>query len=326
MIRTESELAVFAGTTCPQLSTQVAKTLGVTLGAVSIKRFADGETSVLIEESVRGKDVFVIQSTSTPVNDSTMELVLLIDALKRASAGRITAVVPYYGYSRQDRLVGRSPISARIVADFICAGGANAFVSVDLHSHAIEGFFNIPVDNLSAIPLFASHFKEKFGQSAPTQCVVVSPDVGGVKRARNLARMVGCPLAIIDKQRHKHPGNSTYTGKAQANTVIGDVEGRSCIMMDDLVDTAGSLTAASQALIDSGAKDVYAAATHGVLSPPAFTHLEESPIKEIVFTDSIPVKMENAPAKVKLISLAPLLAETIKRQHTNQSVAGLSRE
>lgn len=325
MNRSLGELAVFSGTSNPPLSAAVAKTLGVTLGDVSIKRFADGETGVLIQESVRGKDVFVIQSTSAPVNDSIMELVLLIDALKRASAGRITAVVPYYGYCRQDRLVGRSPISARIVADFICAGGADAFITVDLHANAIEGFFNIPVDNLSAIHLFARQIQDAFGKSAPADCVVVSPDVGGVKRARNLARLVGCPLAIIDKQRDKHAGDLAYTGKAQALTVIGDVSGKQCIMIDDMVDTAGSLSAAAQALVEFGAKKVYASATHGLLSPPAFARLQDSPLQQLILTDSVALK-PGAPKIIKQVSLAPLLAETIKRQHSNQSISGLFRE
>ncbi len=309
-----NECKLFSGTSNPSLAHAIAKQVKLPLAPVEIKRFADGEISVLVQESVRGADVFVVQSTSAPVNDHIMELVLLVDALKRASAGRITAVVPYYGYCRQDRLIGRSPISAKLVAELITASGVDSIVSVDLHARPIEGFFNIPVDNLTAISLFAHHFKT-VGGTDPDARVVVSPDVGGVKRARDLSRLLGCGLAIIDKQRPK-------ANSSEVANVIGDVEGKTAIIVDDLVDTGGSMVNAAQALAERGATSVYAAATHGVLSPPAYERIADSVLKEMVVTDSIALRA-GAPSKIRTISIAPLLADTIRRLHAHQSVSSL---
>ncbi len=307
-------LKVFSGSANPVLAKEVAAHLRTRVADAEVKKFNDGETNVLLNESVRGKDVFIVQPTCSPVNDNVMELVLLIDAARRASAKRVCAVVPYYGYSRQDRLLGRSPISAALVADLIEASGANAFLSVDLHSPSTEGFFKIPVDNLSAIQLFADYFTKR-GLTGARGLSVVSPDVGGVKRARNLARLLEAPLVVVDKQRHK-------PNASEVMNVIGEVRGRTCLLVDDMVDTGGTLAVAAKALLEKGAKEVYACATHGVLSGNAHEIIGKAAIKQVILTNSIPLR-PGAPPKIAQLSLAPLLSEAIDRINTNRSISEL---
>ncbi len=307
-------LKVFSGSANPALAKEIASQLGTRVADAEVKKFSDGESSVLLNESVRGKDVFIVQPTCSPVNENVMELVLMIDAARRASARRVCAVVPYYGYGRQDRLLGRSPISAALVADLIEAAGAHSLVSVDFHSQSLEGFFKIPCDNLSAIQLFADYFTKK-GMTGGKGLSVVSPDVGGVKRARGLARLLEAPLVVVDKQRPK-------PNASEVMNVIGEVRGRSCLMVDDMVDTGGTLAVAAKALLDKGAKEVYACATHGVLSGGAHEILGKSAIKQVIVTNSIPLR-QGAPSKIVQLSLAPLLSEAIDRIHTNRSISEL---
>lgn len=302
------ELKLFYGSASRQLAEKVGGILGKQLAQCDFREFADGELFVEISESVRGKDVFVIQSTSTPVNTNFVHLFLLLDALKRASAKKITAIVPYYGYSRQDRLVGRSPISASLFSHFIQQAGADSFISVDLHSVAIAGFFDIPVDNLTATRLFAEHYaKKNLGD-----VTVVSPDVGGLKRARNLARKLDAPLAVVDKQRPK-------ANVSEVSRVVGEVEGRTCILVDDIIDTAGSIVGAARALEQNGARKVFAAATHPLLSNSAVDKINDSPIEELVVSDSVELR-QNSP-KIVQLSLAPMIAEAIRRIHERKSMS-----
>ena len=305
-------LKVFSGNANKQFAEEVCGYLGIELGKASVGRFSDGEVNVQILESVRGDDIFVIQPTCPPVNENLMELLVMIDALKRASAGRITAVVLYYGYARQDRKVQpRVPISARLVADLITTAGADRVLTVDLHAGQIQGFFNIPVDNLTAVPIFVDYFSRKFHEE---KVVVVSPDAGGVERARLFAKKMGYPLAIIDKRR---PAPNV----AEVVHVIGDVEGKVALILDDLIDTAGTLVRSAQALLNSGAKKVYAAATHPVFSGPARERIENSSLEEVVVTNTIP--LDKVPYKVKVLSIAPLVGEAIRRIHHEESVSSL---
>lgn len=302
------ELKLFCGNASRQLAQKVGGTLGKPLAQYDLREFADGEIFIEILESVRGKDVFVIQSTSAPVNTNYVHLFLLLDALKRASAKKITAIVPYFGYSRQDRLVGRSPISASLFAHFMQEAGAASFVSVDLHSPAIQGFFDIPVDNLTATRLFAEHYaKKNLGE-----VTVVSPDVGGLKRCRGLARRLDATLAVVDKQRPK-------PNVSEASRVVGDVEGRTCILFDDIVDTGGSVAGAAAALEQNGAKKIFAAATHAVLSNNAGEKISDSPIEELVVSDSIELVRQSP--KIVQVSLAPMIAEAIRRIHERKSMS-----
>ncbi len=305
-------LKVFSGNANRPLAEAVCRYLGIPVGDIFVGRFSDGEVNVQVKESVRGDDVFVIQPTCPPVNENLMELLVMIDAFKRASAGRITAVVPYFGYARQDRKVmPRVPISARLVADLITTAGADRVLTVDLHAGQIQGFFNIPVDNLAAFPIFMDYISREFKGD---EFVVVSPDAGGVERARMFAKRMGWPLAIIDKRREQ-------ANVAEVMHVIGDVEGKKALILDDMIDTAGTLVKSAQALLENGATKVYAAATHPVFSGPAHERIEGSSIEEVVVTNTIPLKKEFT--KVKVLSIAELLGEAIRRIHHEESVSSL---
>lgn len=307
------ELLLISGNSNRPLSEEIAKYLNQRLADVVIKKFSDGEISVKINENIRGKDVFIIQPTSAPANDHIMELLLTIDAVRRASAKRITAVIPYYGYGRQDRKPEpRVPISARLVADIIQVTGLDRVLTVDLHADQIQGFFHIPVDNLYAAPIFIQYLKE----SHFSEPVVVSPDTGGVERARYLARYINAGLAIIDKRRPQ-------ANVAEIMNVIGDVEGKECILYDDMIDTAGTITKAAKALKDNGAKRVIACATHPVLSGPAIQRIEESVLDEVIFSNTIYLPEEKRIRKIKILSIAKLIGEAIRRIHNEESVSSL---
>jgi ribose-phosphate pyrophosphokinase len=307
------ELLLISGNSNRPLSEEIAKYLNQRLADVVIKKFSDGEISVKINENIRGKDVFIIQPTSAPANDHIMELLLTIDAVRRASAKRITAVIPYYGYGRQDRKPEpRVPISARLVADIIQVTGLDRVLTVDLHADQIQGFFHIPVDNLYAAPVFIQYLKE----SHFSEPVVVSPDSGGVERARYLARHINAGLAIIDKRRPQ-------ANVAEIMNVIGDVEGKECILYDDMIDTAGTITKAAKALKDNGAKRVIACATHPVLSGPAIQRIEESVLDEVIFSNTIYFPEEKRIRKIKILSIAKLIGEAIRRIHNEESVSSL---
>ncbi|MBW1801003.1 MAG: ribose-phosphate pyrophosphokinase [Deltaproteobacteria bacterium] len=307
-------MKLFGGTSNPHLTEEVCQYLGIMPGKIAATTFSDGETQVEIHENVRNMDVFVLQSTSTPVNDNLMQLLIIMDALRRASAKRITAVIPYYGYGRQDRKVKpRVPISAKLVADLITVAGANRVVSVDLHAGQIQGYFNIPVDNLFAAPLLLKHIRTHF----ENHLVVVSPDAGGVERARAFAKRLGATLAIIDKRRD-------LPNVAEAMNIIGEVKGKTAVILDDMVDTAGTLVEASKALRGRGALSIYACCTHPVLSGPAIERVQASPIDHLVVTDTIPLNEETRKChKITVLSVADLLGETIKRIYTSSSVSTL---
>ena len=297
------------------LAEAVAAALGLPLTRASVRRFADMEVFVEIHENIRGEDVFVVQSTSYPANDNLMELLITIDALRRSSARRITAVIPYFGYARQDRKSGsRTPISAKLVANLITEAGANRVLSMDLHSGQIQGFFDIPVDNLQAAPLFSRDIKERY---AGRNVMIVSPDVGGVVRARAIATRLGCDLAIIDKRRQA-------AGVSEVMHVIGEVEGRDCILVDDIVDSGGTLVNAARALIENGAKSASAYLTHGVLSGGAVARVASSPIEMMMLTDSImATEAVRLAGNVKQLSIAPLIADAMARIHEERSVSSL---
>jgi ribose-phosphate pyrophosphokinase len=311
----ENKIKVFSGNSNPALAEKICSSLGVPLGSAKVKTFSDGEIMVEIGENVRGRDIYVVQSTCAPTNNNLMELLIMMDALKRASAATITAVIPYYGYARQDRKVApRTPITSKLVADLITTSGADRVVTIDLHAGQIQGFFNIPVDNLYAAPVMLEHLKKRFAQ---TDTVMVSPDAGGTERARAFAKRLGCTLAVIDKRR-------TGPNVAEVMHLIGDVKGKAAIILDDMIDTAGTLTQAARALKDHGASSIYACATHGVLSGPAIERINNSPIEEVLITDTIPLgdKTEQT-GKVKVITVAELLAEAIRRIHEDESVSSL---
>lgn len=309
-------LKIFSGNSNPSFAAKVAQAAGVELGHSQINRFADGEIQVEIQESVRGDSVFVIQSTCPPVNESYMELFLMLDALKRASAKEITAVIPYFGYARQDRKVApRAPISSKCMADLLTAAGADRVVSIDLHAAQIQGFFDVPVDHLFAIPTLARSWREKFGHGE--DFVVVSPDAGGVERARAFAKRIESPIAIIDKRRSK-------PNEAKALHLIGDVRDKTAIILDDMIDTAGTLTQAVDSLLKNGAKKVFAVATHALFSGPAINRLTESGIEKVLVTDTIPLSPSAlACAKIEVITVAPLMADAIRRIYGNDSVSSL---
>jgi ribose-phosphate pyrophosphokinase len=308
----KDELKIFAGSSNRPLATAICQAVGVSLGQAEIGRFSDGECQVEITENVRGSDVFVVQSTCTPTNDHIMELLLMLDAFKRASARRITAVVPYYGYARQDRKVSpRVPISAKLIADLITTAGATRVLTVDLHAGQIQGFFNVPVDNVYATPVLLTYLRERLGRRPVT---VISPDAGGVERARAFAKRLDANLAIIDKRRIR-------PNEVAEMQIIGDVDGRAAVIVDDMVDTAGTLSAAAAAVRTAGAPIVLACATHAVLSGPAMSRLAASCIDELVVTDTIPLG-SNSP-KIRVLSVAPLLGEAIKRTHEEASISSL---
>ncbi len=311
-------LMVFTGTATPELAAGVAQQLGIPLGKAVVTRFSDGEIMVEINENVRGKDVFVLQSTCAPTNDNLMEIMLMVDALKRASAGRITAVLPYYGYARQDRRPrsARVAISAKVVANMLQDVGVERVLIMDLHADQIQGFFDIPVDNIYASPVLLEDLVKKNYEDL----LVVSPDVGGVVRARALAKKLGCDLAIIDKRRPK-------ANVSEVMHIIGEVDGRNCVIMDDMVDTAGTLTKAAEVLKERGAKKVVAYCTHPVLSGPAIERIQKSTLDELVVTNTIPLSdAAQACGKIRQLSCAPLLAETIRRISRGDSVMSLFAE
>ncbi len=310
-----ASLKVFSGNSNPALAEEICAYLGIPMGKAMVTRFSDGEIRVEINENVRGRDVFVVQSTSSPVNDHLMELLLLIDAFRRASADRITAVLPYYGYARQDRKVApRVPITAKLVANLLTSSGASRVLTVDLHAGQIQGFFDIPVDNLYAKPVFLPYIAERFDGE---QVVMVSPDAGGTERARAYAKNIGASLAMIDKRR-------SAPNVAEIMNVIGDVRDKVAVICDDMVDTAGTLTQAAKAIRENGAKAVYACCTHAVLSGPAVKRIEESPLKEIVVSNTIPLtEAAQACGKIKVVSLAPLIGDSIRRIQNNDSLSDL---
>ncbi len=311
----ESRIKMFCGNSNPALTEKICTNLGIPLGQAKVKNFSDGEIMVEIGENVRGRDIYVVQSTCSPTNNNLMELLIMMDALKRASAATITAVIPYYGYARQDRKVApRTPITSKLVADLITTAGADRMVTIDLHAGQIQGFFNIPVDNLYAAPVILDHLKRRF---ANDHIVMVSPDAGGTERARAFAKRLECTLAIIDKRR-------TGPNVAEVMHLVGDVKGKIAIILDDMIDTAGTLTQAARALKEHGAKTIYACATHGVLSGPAIDRINASDIEEVVITNTIPLGEKSAlTSKIKVLSIAELLAETIRRIHEDESVSSL---
>ncbi|MCL1974744.1 MAG: ribose-phosphate pyrophosphokinase [Firmicutes bacterium] len=311
----DTKVKLFSGNANRELAEEISEYIGVAMGLSNVLRFADGEIAVEIGESVRGADVFIVQPTCAPVNDHLMELLIMIDAARRASALRITAVIPYYGYARQERKTkARDPISAKLIANLITAAGADRITTMDLHASAIQGFFDIPVDHLPGVPLLAEHYKN----SGLSNLMVVSPDVGGVTRARNLANHLGVNLAIIDKRRPKE-------NLAEIMHIIGDVKGKNVIMADDMIDTAGTITKGAEALLNFGANSVYACCTHGVLTAPAMERLEKSPICEILTTNTVPLdpKRQGHCSKIKVLSVATLMGEAIIRIHENLSVSRL---
>ena len=319
MIAHGKEVKVFAANACPEFAEKVCEQLYLKLSASEVKTFADGEVSVSINESVRGADVFIIQSTCKPVNNNLMELLIMIDACRRASAGRITAVIPYFGYARQDRKAkSRDPISAKLVANMITAAGADRVLTMDLHADQIQGFFDIPLDNLRGNPLFVKYYFDKFPADTHEDMVVVSPDVGSVSRARLFAQKLHMGLAIVDKRRQK-------ANHCEVMNVIGDVEGKDCILFDDMVDTAGSLCNAAEAIKKiGGAKRVFACATHGLLSGPAVERIEGSVFEELVFLDTMPLpEAAKQSKKIKQISASDLFAEAIRRTYEEISLSNL---
>jgi ribose-phosphate pyrophosphokinase len=309
------KVCLFSGNANPELARDIAAYLETPLGKIKVQRFSDGETFVEINENVRGVDAFVIQPTSSPVNDHVMELLIIADTLRRASAATVTAVIPYYGYARQDRKVApRTPISAKLVADLIESSGVDRVVSIDLHAGQIQGFFNIPFDHLYGMPvMLEDYLKKNFDSSA----VVVSPDAGGVERARAYSKRLNSSLAIIDKRRER-------ANVSEVMNLIGDVKGKQCIIVDDMIDTAGTLAGAAKALIEHGATKVVACATHGVLSGPAIQRIIESPLDEVIVSDTIPLSaLAKTCPKIKQVSMARLLGEAIKRIHSSDSVSSL---
>ena len=317
------EVKIFSGSAHKQFAENVCVNLGVPLSASKLFRFSDGEIGVSIEESVRGADVYVVQPTCEPANEHLIELLIIVDALKRASAYRVNLVMPYFGYARQDRKTrSREPITAKLVANLLEKAGADRVISADLHAGQIQGFFDIPVDHLTGGPLLASYFKRVLQKEAEAGLVsVVSPDIGGVVRARKFAEQIGnADLAIVDKRRSHEVANT-----CEVMEIIGNVEGKTAILVDDIIDTAGTMVKAEEALMERGAKEVYACATHGVLSGPAIDRLKSSCIKEVVLTDTIPLAEEKKFEKVKVLPIAPLFAEALRRIHSEHSVSILFR-
>jgi ribose-phosphate pyrophosphokinase len=303
LVEDTKRLRVFSGNANPVLAKEITEYLGLEMGNAFVGHFNNGETQVIIDESVRGQDIFIVQPTCHPVNDNMMELLIMIDAFKRASARSVTAVIPYYAYARQDRKTrGREPISAKLMANLLTSAGANRVMTMDLHAGQIQGFFDIPVDHFTAVPTLADYIKSK----RLDEVIVVSPDLGGVTRARQLADILHAPIAIIEKRR-------PMPGVAEVMNLIGNVEGRTAVIIDDIVDTAGSLTEGANALMKFGAREVYACCTHGVLSDPAAERIQASSIKELIITNTIPLLPERAIDKIKVRSVAPLLGEAILR-------------
>lgn len=314
----DSKLKIFALSSNRPLAEKVASEVGVELGDINISQFADGEIKVNIDESIRGDHVYLVQSTSYPVNDHLMELLIAIDALRRASAKTINVVIPYYGYARQDRKAQpREPITAKLVANMLVQAGVDRLVTLDLHAAQIQGFFDIPMDHLLGAPLLANYFIDNHLDG--DDVVVVSPDHGGVTRARKLAEFLKSPIAIIDKRRPK-------ANVAEIMNIVGEVKGKTCVIIDDMIDTAGTITLAADALMEKGAKDIYVCCTHPVLSGPAISRLEKSPIKKVIITDSISLPEEKYLDKIETVTVSQLVGEAIKRIHENRSVSPLFEE
>lgn len=310
---TGSGIKVFSGNANKTLAEKICKELGVPLGDCEVGTFSDGEISANINETVRGYDVFLIQPTCPPVNNNLMETLILMDGFKRASAGRINAVIPYYGYARQDRKTkAREPIAAKLIADLLTTAGADRVLSMDLHAGQIQGYFNIPVDHLLGVPILADYFRGVVNR----ETVVVSPDLGGVTRARNFANLLDLPIAIIEKRRPK-------ANVSEVMNVIGDIEGKDVIIVDDIIDTAGTITKAAKVLKNFGALDVYACATHPILSGPAVERIENSEIEKFIVTDTVPLSEEKLIDKIEVVSVASVFAEAIMRIHKNESVSKL---
>ncbi len=320
MLTYGENVKIFSGNSNPRFAQTICDSLNIPMGLSEVKTFADGEVSVTLNETVRGADVYLIQSTCKPVNDHLMELLIMMDACRRASAGRITAVIPYFGYARQDRKAkSRDPISAKLVANMLTAAGANRILTMDLHAPQIQGFFDIPLDHLLGNPTFVNYYLKKFPEEQydHSNFVVVSPDVGSVGRARAFATKVHMGLAIVDKRRQK-------ANVCEVMNVIGDVKGKICLLYDDLVDTAGSLCNAAEALMDvGGAKEVYACATHGVLSASAYQRIEDSPIRELVIHNTIPLLANTPSNKIRQLDVAPIFARAIEHIHSGTSIADL---
>lgn len=307
-----NNLKLFAGNSNPELAREISSILAIPLGKAKAAKFSDGEINVTVGETVRGSDCYIIQSTCDPVNDNLMELLIMIDAMKRASAGRINAVIPFFGYARQDRKAkARDSISAKLVANLLESAGAGRVITMDLHAMQIQGFFDIPVDHLQGRPVLAEYYTEKKADDI----VIVSPDHGGVVRARYMAEMLECPIAIVDKRR-------PAPNQSEVMNVIGDVKDKNCIILDDMIDTAGSITNAASAIKKLGAKNVYVAVTHGVLSGPAIERLENSVIEEVIILNTIPLTDEKKKStKIKTLSVAPIFAESIRRIHNNEPLS-----
>ena len=309
------DIKIFTCNSNVPVAKQMAEALGLKLGLADVKHFSDGEIAVSINESVRGSDVFIVQSTCAPVNTNLMELLIMIDAMKRASAGRITAVIPYFGYARQDRKAkARDPISAKLCADILTTAGADRVLTMDLHAAQIQGFFNIPLDHLLGVPILSPYFDKEFKEDKDN-LVVVSPDVGSVTRARNFAARVDAPLAIIDKRRQR-------ANVCEVMNIIGDVKGKKCIIVDDMIDTAGTLCNAAKAIVEiGGATEVSACATHGVLSGPAIERINASVLKEVVLLDTIPLSEDKQSPKITMLPVAPVFAEAIERIYTDKPMS-----
>ncbi|HET6350560.1 MAG TPA: ribose-phosphate pyrophosphokinase [Coriobacteriia bacterium] len=306
-------MLVFSGSSNPELAEGIARNLGIELGNVKIRQFANGEIYVRYLESVRGADVFIVQSTCAPVNDTMMELLIMVDAAKRASASTITAVIPHYGYARQDKKsAAREPITAKLVADLLTTAGVSRVIAMDLHQGQIQGFFDQPVNHLTALPILADYF-ESLGLE---NCCVVSPDVGRAKACKKLSDMLGASLAIMHKGRPEH-------NVAEITHVIGDVAGKTCIVADDMIDTAGSITEGAKALIQAGAEKVYVTATHGIFSPPAFDRIDAAPVVEVVVTNTVPVPEDRLHGKIRVLSVAPLFSRAVQNVFNDESVSEL---
>lgn len=313
MANNVENLKVFTCNANPELADEIVKIMGIPLGQSEVSRFSDGEIRVKVNESVRGADIFIVQPISEPANDNLMELLIMVDAMKRASAGSINVVMPYYGYGRQDRKAGaRDPITAKLIANLIETAGVNRLITMDLHATQIQGFFDIPVDHLLGVPIIADHLLKK----GIEDIVVVSPDHGGATRARMLAERLKAPIAIIDKRRPE-------ANVVEIMNIVGDVEGRNAILIDDIIDTAGTIVQAADALAEAGAKEIYATCTHPVLSGPAIKRLADSRIKSLVVTNSIPLPAEKQIEMIEVLSIAPLISEAILRIHNQKSVSKL---
>lgn len=311
-----SEFKIFAGNSNTELAEEIAAIMGKSLGKSTVSKFSDGEVSVSLWETVRGEDVYIIQSTCDPVNDNLMELLIMIDAMKRASAARINAVIPYYGYARQDRKAkARDPITAKLTADLLSVAGADRVITMDLHAAQIQGYFNIPVDHLLGGPILGRYFKEQIREGRiDDNVVVVSPDLGSVTRARTFSNILECPIAIVDKRRPK-------PNVSEIMNIIGDIEGKTAILVDDMIDTAGTITNAANALVKMGAKEVYACASHAVLSGPAIQRIQGSAIKELILLNTIQLPEEKKIEKIRMLSVAPIFAEAMRRVFSNESIS-----